>query len=104
MQSAQLCAGRRGKKDQKHYMVLVADVTAEDQASFQPQLNDEHGEWRWWSWSDLTADKAPPLHPVVEKLLKEPLRKELAAMLPLWGAGPEEGRRPEKVGAGLLMV
>lgn len=54
---------RRGKKKQKHYTVFVCETTPEAKAEFQPKLNEEHRESRWWPVSAL-----PPLnqlHPVV---------------------------------------
>ena len=103
-----ITACRRGKDNQKHYTVFIASLSSEHKAAFQPQLNDEHSEARWFSWTEILGDDAPPLHPVVKQLLKEPARKELAAALPLWDGlqGDTDSKRHpvEKRGAGLLFV
>ena len=87
---------------------MVGAVTPQVRASFKPQLNHEHSEARWWSWSDLVGTSQPELHPVVKQLLKEPARQQLAAALPRWGdvADMEDNKRHrlEKRGAGLLLV
>ena len=97
---------RRGKHNQKHYTVFVAALDPRDRAGFQPQLNHEHCESRWWSWGELVGGGAPPLHPVVHQLLKGAPRQELAAALPLWGDAPDNKKkhRVEKRGSGLLFV
>ena len=120
--AAQLCSRnlplscRRGKRKQKHYTVFVAALSPEDKAAFQPQLNHEHSEARWFRVSELLGEDAPALHPVVTQLLQGSERKELAAALPLWAdssaAAPagapldkKQKKHPvEKVGAGLLLV
>ena len=56
--------GRRGKRQQKRYDVFVGGVTPEVQAAFQPHLNDEHREARWWPL-EASQLKAAELHPVV---------------------------------------
>lgn len=54
---------RRGKKQQKHYTVMVCQVDAAARAAFQPQLNSEHREARWWPLQGLPPPQQ--LHPVV---------------------------------------
>ena len=54
---------RRGKKGHKLYTVFVCTVDAGAKAAFQPVLNNEHREAKWWP-----LDALPPLsklHPVV---------------------------------------
>lgn len=99
---------KRGKRNQKHYTVFVAGLTAQEASTYQPQLNHEHREARWFPWSELLSAAAPPLHPVVQQLLQEPTRMQLAAALPLPGAaGAAVDKRKhnvEKRGSGLLLV
>ena len=81
-------------------------MTPQDQVSYQPQLNHEHSEAKWWKWSEITGEAAPPLHPVVKQLLKGGARQELAASLPVW-TGEELGKKHhpvEKRGSGLPLV
>ena len=59
---SQLCC-RRGKKLQKHYTVMVCNVDAATRAVFQPKLNSEHREARWWPVSELPPPQQQ--HPVV---------------------------------------
>jgi hypothetical protein len=50
---------------QKRYDVYVGGVAAEARAAFEPHLNDEHREARWWP---LDAGlPAAGLHPVVAR-------------------------------------
>ena len=37
---------RRGKREQKHFTVYVAEIDEAAKASYQPQLNKEHSAWR----------------------------------------------------------
>lgn len=64
---------RRGKRQQKHYTVYVASI---DRAaagspaplSYQPQLNEEHTEYRWIPAASVLLPTEPPaleLHPVL---------------------------------------
>ena len=79
------CMHRRGKHNQKHYTVFIAGLhAAADRDAFTPALNHEHSDAKWWSWDELVGGAAPALHPVVAKLTQEPLRKELASLLPMW--------------------
>ena len=59
-------ACRRGKKLQKHYTVILCEVDAATRAAFQPQLNSEHREARWWPLAGLPPPQQ--MHPVVVRL------------------------------------
>ena len=56
-------ACRRGKKLQKHYTVILCEVDVATRAAFQPQLNSEHREARWWPLAGLPPPQQ--MHPVV---------------------------------------
>jgi hypothetical protein len=67
------CCHRRGKRQQKHYTVFVADVDPTVAAGFEPKLNSESREWRWAEWTDVLAAAAGSnagleLHPMVAVL------------------------------------
>lgn len=66
-------ACRRGKQDQKHFTVFVADVDPAVAQQLAPQLSNESREWRWVPWADVLAavagkNDALQLHPVVDVL------------------------------------
>jgi hypothetical protein len=68
---------RRGKRNQKHYTVFVADVQPSTAQQYEPRLNAEHSEWRWVPWSDVMAANSGAangldLHPVVRQLSQHP--------------------------------
>ncbi len=48
---------------QKHYTVILCEVEAPARAAFQPQLNSEHREARWWPLTGLPPPQQ--MHPVV---------------------------------------
>eukprot|EP00775_Hariotina_reticulata_P006023 gene6021-6261_t len=69
---------RRGKRNQKHYTVFVAEVKPVVLASYAPNLNlAEHSEWQWWPWENVVAAvvgqgaAGAEMHPVVKKLVQE---------------------------------
>jgi hypothetical protein len=67
---------RRGKRNQKHFTVFVADVQASAAQQFVPRLNAEHSEWRWVPWEEVIAASSGAvngfeLHPVVRKLAQQ---------------------------------
>lgn len=76
---------RRGKRQQKHYTVFVADMDPEAAAAFVPKLNSESREWRWVAWSDVLAAAAGSntgaldLHPVVAALASQHANEVRAA-------------------------
>lgn len=71
--AAWCCYRRRGKRQQKHYTVFVADVDPTVAAGFVPKLNSESRAWRWVEWADVLAAAAGSnagleLHPMVAVL------------------------------------
>ena len=54
---------RRGKKQQKHYTVVVCEVDAAARSAYQPKLNSEHREAKWWPLQGLPPPQQ--LHPVL---------------------------------------
>eukprot|EP00882_Tetradesmus_deserticola_P019661 GHRQ01021182.1.p1 GENE.GHRQ01021182.1~~GHRQ01021182.1.p1 ORF type:complete len:170 (+),score=79.01 GHRQ01021182.1:87-596(+) len=67
---------RRGKLNQKHYTVFLADVHCSTAQQYVPRLNAEHSEWRWVPWHDVIAASSGEaggleLHPVVRKLAQQ---------------------------------
>ncbi|KAL4458616.1 hypothetical protein ABPG75_013481 [Micractinium tetrahymenae] len=76
----------RGKRGQKHYTVFVARIGPEDRASWQPQLNEEHSDWRWFRVAELQAAN-PPLHPVVALALQASPHREAVLAAIAGGAG-----------------
>lgn len=61
---------KRGKDKEKHYRVFVCKVKQEDKEMYQPDLNEEHRDWKWIELAQLQNMKGE-LHPVVKKLVKE---------------------------------
>jgi hypothetical protein len=73
---------RRGKAQQKHYTIFVADVDPNVADGFVPTLNAESREWRWVSWADVVAaaaagkkNTALALHPVVSLLASQHVKE-----------------------------
>jgi hypothetical protein len=67
---------RRGKRNQKHYTVFVADVHISTAELYIPRLNAEHSEWCWVPWDQVVAEGSGAangleLHPVVRKLAQQ---------------------------------
>ncbi|KAF6264961.1 NUDIX hydrolase domain-like protein [Scenedesmus sp. NREL 46B-D3] len=67
---------KRGKRNQKHYTVFLADVAPSTAQQYAPRLNAEHSEWRWVPWNDVTAANSGAadgltLHPVVCRLAQQ---------------------------------
>ena len=61
---------KRGKDKQKHYRVFVCKVNEKDKAMYEPNLNEEHRDWKWIELAQL-HNMIEELHPVVKKLVKE---------------------------------
>ncbi len=62
----------------------MAQLTPQDKARWQPQLNEEHSGWRWFKLSELlsspaaqNAAAAAVLHPVVELALRTKPHREV---------------------------
>eukprot|EP01024_Parvocaulis_polyphysoides_P054731 TRINITY_DN55432_c0_g1_i2.p1 TRINITY_DN55432_c0_g1~~TRINITY_DN55432_c0_g1_i2.p1 ORF type:complete len:181 (-),score=20.58 TRINITY_DN55432_c0_g1_i2:23-502(-) len=55
---------KRGKRNQKHYMVYLCNIDKDTKDNFTPVLNEEHREWRWFEFEKLRERN--DLHPVVE--------------------------------------
>ena len=60
---------RRGKRLQKHYTVFVCKLDPAEKDAYQPQLNEEHSQWKWITAAELRA--RTDVHPVVHKVLHE---------------------------------
>lgn len=69
---------KRGKRNQKHFTVFVADVQPSAAQQYVPRLNAEHSEWRWVPWEQVVAagsgaanENQLQLHPVVRQLAQQ---------------------------------
>jgi hypothetical protein len=68
---------RRGKKQQKHFTIFVADMNSEAAQHFVPKLSTESRDWKWVPWADVLAaaagssNTALDLHPVVAVLASQ---------------------------------
>lgn len=89
------CLCRRGKAQQKHYTIFVADVEPNVVEQFTPQLSAESREWRWVSWADVTAAASTgkkntilQLHPVVAVLASQHVNEVRSATQACPAAGP----------------
>jgi hypothetical protein len=55
--------------------VIVAEVSLDVKATYQPQLNEEHTEWGWFKLADIMAGNANALqgelHPVISKFFQQ---------------------------------
>ena len=71
---------QRGKRGQKHFTVFVVSVAADVRAGFEPRLNAEHTEWRWFPFEALDELHAHgKLHPVIALALHPPHRAAVEA-------------------------
>jgi 8-oxo-dGTP pyrophosphatase MutT (NUDIX family) len=71
---------RRGKRQQKHYTVYLAELSPETKAAWKPELNEEHTAFYWVPLDTLHLKE--DLHPVVKLLLlEEPTRAQVMAAL-----------------------
>ena len=59
---------KRGKRLQKHYTVFVCELR-ESKEAYEPKLNSEHSEWKWFPVDELRARN--DLHPVVDLALHQ---------------------------------
>lgn len=60
----------------KHYTVFIGRMTAAAKAAYQPQLNKEHSQWKWFLLDD--ALQQPNLHPVVEIMFSDAHKQQVA--------------------------
>eukprot|EP00210_Caulerpa_lentillifera_P001324 g1274.t1 len=63
----------RGKNLDKLFTVFVVEISPTDKVSFQPELNKEHVEFKWYALDAVLGIKN--LHPVVEILFKDHSRE-----------------------------
>jgi hypothetical protein len=91
------CLCRRGKAQQKHYTIFVADVDANVADQFIPKLSAESRAWQWVSWADVLAaaaagaknkNNALQLHPVVAVLASQHVNEVRSATQACPAAGP----------------
>ena len=66
---------RRGKHGRKHYTVFIGKLSPDVKSSFQPRLNNEHSQWKWFELTD--AMRQSNLHPVVELMFADPHKQQL---------------------------
>ena len=66
---------RRGKHGKKHYTVFIGRMTSTARQQFQPQLNHEHSQWKWFQLED--AMQQPNLHPVVELMFSSAHKQDV---------------------------
>ena len=59
----------RGKRLDKLFTVFVVRISTEEKKNFIPVLNDEHEEYRWWKFDEISS--SPDLHSVVDVLVNE---------------------------------
>eukprot|EP00884_Botryococcus_braunii_P019837 jgi/Botrbrau1/6537/Bobra.40_2s0009.2 len=71
---------KRGKFNNKQYTVFLAEVSPSQAAGYNPVLNEEHREWRWFPAAKAAA--LPNLHPVVDTLFSPALRNQVDALVP----------------------
>lgn len=73
---------KRGKNGKKHYTVFIGRLTTGARRSFQPQLNEEHSQWKWFKLDD--ALQLPNLHPVVQLMFSDAYKQQVVSAM----AGP----------------
>lgn len=54
--------------------MFLAEVSPDQAAGYNPVLNEEHREWRWFPAAEAAA--LPNLHPVVAALFSPALRSQ----------------------------
>ena len=59
----------------KHYTVFIGRLTAAARQKFQPLLNHEHSQWKWFQLEDAMVQ--PNLHPVVKKMFSSAHKQEV---------------------------
>ena len=60
---------KRGKRLQKHYTVFICKLDPAEKESYQPQLNEEHSQWKWIHVDELRS--RTDVHPVVHLVLHD---------------------------------